>query len=38
VSLERRDGLVYTIRDGKTVRIDYYNSRAEALEAVGLRR
>ena len=36
VLVERLDGMVWTIRDGKTVRLDYYGSRAEALEAVGL--
>jgi ketosteroid isomerase-like protein len=36
VSLERLDGIVWTVRDGKVVRLDYYNSPAEALEAVGL--
>jgi ketosteroid isomerase-like protein len=34
--VERLDGMVWTVRDGKTVRLDYYGSRAEALEAVGL--
>ena len=28
---------VYTVRDGKIVRMDEFTSRAEALEAVGLR-
>jgi hypothetical protein len=28
--------MVWTIRDGKTVRLDYYGSRVEALEAAGL--
>ncbi len=37
ISLERQDGVVYTLGDGKIVRMDYYGSRAEALEAVGLR-
>ena len=37
VSVEHVDGTVWTIRDGKAVRLDYYGSRAEALEAVGLR-
>jgi ketosteroid isomerase-like protein len=37
ISLERQDGIVYTLRDGKVVRMDYYGSRSEALEAVGLR-
>jgi ketosteroid isomerase-like protein len=36
VSVERRDAMVSTIRDGKVTRIDYYNDQAEALEAVGL--
>jgi uncharacterized protein len=36
-SVERLDGLVWTVRGGKTVRLDYYNSRAQALEAAGLR-
>ena len=36
ISLERQDGVVYTLRDGKIVRMDYYGSRLEALEAVGL--
>jgi ketosteroid isomerase-like protein len=36
ISLERQDGVVYTLRDGKIVRMDYYGNRVEALEAVGL--
>jgi uncharacterized protein len=36
ISVERQDGVVYTVRDGKLLRLDYYGSRAEALEAVGL--
>jgi ketosteroid isomerase-like protein len=36
VALSRRDAMVWTIRDEKAVRIDYYNSEAQALEAVGL--
>jgi ketosteroid isomerase-like protein len=36
ISLERHDGIVYTLRDGKIVRMDYYGSRAGALEAAGL--
>jgi ketosteroid isomerase-like protein len=35
--IERLDGAVWTLRDGKGVRLDYYGSRAEAVEAVGLR-
>jgi hypothetical protein len=34
--VERLDGMVWTIRDAKTVRLDYYGSRAEAFEAAGL--
>jgi len=33
--VERRDGIVYKCRDGKIVRLDYYDSRQQALEAVG---
>jgi ketosteroid isomerase-like protein len=36
ISLEWRDGVVSTLRDGKIVRMDYYGSRTEALAAVGL--
>jgi ketosteroid isomerase-like protein len=34
--VERQDAIVFEIRDGLTVRIDYYNNRAQALKAVGL--
>ena len=34
--VERLDGMVWTIRDGKTVRLDYYGSLAETFEAAGL--
>jgi ketosteroid isomerase-like protein len=36
VEVKRQDALVYKLRNGKIVRCDYYNSRAQALEAVGL--
>jgi ketosteroid isomerase-like protein len=36
VSVERLDGMVLTPRDDRLVRVDYYGSRAEALNAVGL--
>jgi ketosteroid isomerase-like protein len=36
IEVNRRDAMVWTMRDGITVRIDYYNSEAQALEAVGL--
>jgi ketosteroid isomerase-like protein len=35
VSVERKDAIVSTYRDGKITRIDYYNDQALALEAVG---
>ena len=34
--LDRQDAVVQEVRDGMIVRIDYYNNRAQALEAVGL--
>jgi uncharacterized protein len=37
VSLERLDGIVWTVRDGKSRRLDYYNNPRAALQAVGLR-
>jgi ketosteroid isomerase-like protein len=37
VPLVRRDGMVWTVRDGKAVRLDYFNNPTEALEAAGLR-
>jgi ketosteroid isomerase-like protein len=37
VDLDRIDGAVWTLRDGKCVRLDYYGSREQALEAAGLR-
>ena len=36
VEVKRRDGMVLTIRDGKTIRLDYYNNVPQALKAVGL--
>jgi ketosteroid isomerase-like protein len=36
VELERQDAMVFKMRDGMTVRIDYYNSKQQALKAVGL--
>jgi ketosteroid isomerase-like protein len=36
VILERQDALVHELCDGKIVRLDYYNNRAQALKAVGL--
>jgi ketosteroid isomerase-like protein len=36
VSIDRLDAMVEQWRDGKIVRLDYYNDRAVALRAVGL--
>jgi ketosteroid isomerase-like protein len=36
VRIERQDAIVYVLRDLRIVRIDYYNSRQQALDAVGL--
>jgi uncharacterized protein len=36
VPLERLDGMVWTLRDGRAVRLDYYGSREQAVEAAGL--
>jgi ketosteroid isomerase-like protein len=36
VDVERVDGAVWTLRDDKCIRLDYYGSKVEALEAVVL--
>jgi ketosteroid isomerase-like protein len=36
IVVERQDALVQGFRDGKIVRIDYYNNPEQALKAVGL--
>ena len=36
VDVKRQDAIVYRLRDGTIVRFDYYNSRQQALNAVGL--
>jgi len=36
IEVEREDALVYKLGDDKIVRLDYYNDRKQALEAVGL--
>jgi hypothetical protein len=36
IDVERRDGIVYRLRDGMIIRLDYYNSRRQAVEAAGL--
>ena len=38
VDVERQDAIVYRLRDRKVTRFDYYNSRQQALETVGLPR
>ena len=37
VVLEQRMAAVWTLRDGRAVRVRYYDDRTDALEAVGLR-
>ena len=36
VPVERQDALLYTVQDGKITRLDYYNSKTQALDAVDL--
>jgi len=36
IELRRKDALVVSFRDGKAVKLGYYNDQAQALEAVGL--
>jgi ketosteroid isomerase-like protein len=36
VALERQDAIVYGMRDGVVVRMDYHNNRKRALKAAGL--
>ena len=36
VTLRRQDALVYELRDGLIVRIDYFNNQRDALAAAGL--
>jgi ketosteroid isomerase-like protein len=36
VAIERQDAIVYELRDGMITRVDYFNNRAQALEAAGL--
>jgi len=36
VALERHDAMVFELREGEIVRLDYYNNREQALTAVGL--
>ena len=34
VAIERQDAIVYEVRDQQITRIDYYNSKQQALESV----
>jgi ketosteroid isomerase-like protein len=36
IEVSRADAIVYTVRDGRIARIDYYNDRDEARQAAGL--
>jgi ketosteroid isomerase-like protein len=36
VELERQDGMVFGLRDGLIVRVDYFNSKRQALAAAGV--
>ena len=36
IEVDRQDGLVYRLAHGRVARLDYYNSRRQALEAAGL--
>jgi ketosteroid isomerase-like protein len=36
VTVQRHQGMVCTVRNGRIVRIDYHSSREQALKAVGL--
>jgi ketosteroid isomerase-like protein len=35
VVIERQDAMVYVVRDQQVTRVDYYNSKQQALDAVG---
>jgi ketosteroid isomerase-like protein len=37
VDIERQDAILYVLRDLQVVRLDYYNSKQQALDAAGLR-
>jgi ketosteroid isomerase-like protein len=34
--VQRHDAMVWTVRDGKAVRLDYYNDQSQALAAAGV--
>jgi ketosteroid isomerase-like protein len=37
VEIQRLDAIAYMLRDAKVIRMEYFNDRQQALEAVGLR-
>ena len=36
LTVERGDAMVWVFRDGKLIRLDYFNDQQQALEAAGL--
>lgn len=36
IEIERQDGIVYRVRDGRISRLDYFNSAEQAVEAAGV--
>ena len=36
IEIDREDSLVYEFRDGKAIRLDYFNTREQGLAAAGL--
>ena len=36
VAVERGDAMLWTFRNGKLIRLDYFNDQDQALEAAGL--
>ena len=36
VTVERKDAMVVEVRDGKAVRLDYYNDQQQAFQQVGI--
>lgn len=35
VEIDRQDAILYLMRDGKVARLDYFNSKQQALDAAG---
>ena len=36
VAVQRGDGMLWTFRNGKLIRLDYFNDQKQALRAAGL--